>query len=105
MRQLFTAALIFISTCVATAQTDIWSLERCVQYALEHNISIKQNELNARLAKLTLQQSQLAQIPSLNGNLGYGRSFGRSVNPVTNQFVDAGYDFLSIGAQANVILF
>jgi outer membrane protein len=105
MRRFLLLALLLIGTLNASAQGETWTLERCVQYALEHNISIKQNELNARLAKLTLQQSQLAQIPSLNGSAGYGRSFGRSVNPVTNQFEDAKYDFLSLGANTNVLIF
>lgn len=105
MRRFWLLALLFTGSLNVLAQGDIWTLERCVQYALEHNISIKQNELNARLAKLTLQQSQLAQIPSVNANTGYGRSFGRSVNPVTNQFEDAKYDFLSLSANANVLIF
>ena len=87
MRLLLLSAFIIFGTFTTSAQGgDVWSLERCVQYALEHNISIKQNGLNARLARLTLKQSELAQIPSLNANTGYGKSFGRSVNPVTNQF-------------------
>lgn len=106
MRLLLLSVFILFGTFTASAQGgDIWSLERCVQYALEHNISIKQNELNARLAKLTLKQSELAQIPSLNANTSYGKSFGRSVNPVTNQFEDASYDFLSLGANTNVLIF
>lgn len=105
MRRFWLLALLLTGSLNVLAQGEIWTLERCVQYALEHNISIKQNELNARLAKLTLQQSQLAQLPSLNANTGYGRSFGRSVNPVTNQFEDAKYDFLSLGANTNVLIF
>jgi outer membrane protein len=104
-RLLFAFTVLLLSLSADAQSGDAWSLERCVQYALGHNISIKQNELNARLAELTLKQSQLSQIPSLNGNAGYGRSFGRSVNPVTNQFEDANYDFLSLGANTNVLLF
>lgn len=91
----------------ATAQNaDVWSLERAVQYALQHNISIKQNELNQRLSKLTLRQSQYSQIPSVNLTGAYGRSYGRSVDPTTNQFVDgASYDFSSLGGNVDVLLF
>ena len=105
MRLLFTVALIVSCFTLAAQQRDIWTLHRSVEYALEHNISIKQNELNERLAKLTLQQSQLSQIPSLNANTSYGRSYGRSVDPTTNQFVSGNYDFLSAGGSADVLLF
>jgi outer membrane protein len=107
MRPFFTT-LFFIccfSFC-SIAQDDVWSLQRAVQYALANNISIKQNVLNERLAKLNLQQSQLAQLPNANASTSYGRSFGRSVDPTTNQFVEGNsYDFASIGASADVLLF
>ncbi len=84
---------------------NVWSLERCVQYAIDHNISIKQDSLNARLAKYTLKQSQLSQLPTLSANGSYGRSLGRSINPTTNQFVDADYNFVSASGNGNLLLF
>jgi outer membrane protein len=102
---LFLAFYLSGGTVYAQQQDDIWTLQRSVQYALSHNLSIKQNELNERLAKLTLKQSQFSQIPSLNVNTGYGRSYGRSVDPTTNQFVKGSYDFLSMGGSADVLLF
>ena len=93
---------------VAQSQTtsdNVWTLQRAVQYALDHNISIKQNELNARLSKLQLLQTQLSQLPNINASAAYGRSFGRSVDPTTNQFVNSNYDFLSLSGSADVLLF
>lgn len=110
MRYLFTLSLLFI-TAISHAQTtssadDVWSLQRSVKYALDHNISIQQNVLNERLAKLTLLQSQLSQLPNVNGSGSYGRSFGRSIDPTTNQFVPgSSYDFISLSANADVLLF
>lgn len=92
-------------TATAQQQTNDWTLQRCVQYALDHNLSIRQNVLNERLSRLTLQQSRLAQLPNANLNSGYGRSFGRSINPTTNQFIDGSYDFISLNGNADVLLF
>lgn len=89
----------------ASSQEDTWTLERCVSYALSHNISIQQSALNERLAALTLKQSKLSQLPNLNASTGYGISYGRSIDPTTNQFVDGHYSFSSIGAQADVLVF
>lgn len=100
--------LSFVLLCGnAHAQTDsVWTLQRAVQYAQEHNISIKQKELNERLARLTLQQSRLAQLPNANLSAGLGRSYGRSVDPTTNQFVEGNnYNFSSLGGSADVLLF
>jgi outer membrane protein len=82
-----------------------WTLQEAIDFAIKHNISIKQNEINQRLALLTLRQSQYAQIPSLNVSPTYGISKGRSVDPTTNQFVVGSYSFLSTGANSNVLLF
>lgn len=82
-----------------------WSLQETIQYALKHNISIQQNEINQRLALLNLRQSQYAQLPSLNASPTYGISKGRSVDPTTNQFVTGSYSFLSASASSNVLLF
>lgn len=98
-------SLLFSSDAHAQQGADVWSLQRCVQYAIDHNISIRQDSLTARLARYTLQQSELSQLPTLNANTGYGRSFGRSVSPTTNQYVDASYNSMSASANANVLLF
>lgn len=92
-------------TAGASSQEDTWTLERCIAYALAHNISIQQNVLNERLAALTLQQTKLSQLPNANASTGYGISYGRSIDPTTNQFVDGSYKFSSLGAQADVLLF
>ncbi len=98
-------ALLTIPAAAQNGDDGVWSLQRCVQYALEHNLSIRQNVLNERLAALTLKQSRLALLPNANIAPGYGRSFGRSVDPTTNQFVQGSYDFLSLGGNADVLLF
>lgn len=90
---------------IAASEEDTWTLERSVAYALAHNISIQQSVLNERLAALTLKQSRLSQLPNANLNTGYGISYGRSIDPTTNQFVDGHYNFSSIGGQADVLVF
>jgi len=101
----FTIYFLLIATQLTAQSDNSWSLQRCVQYALDHNISIQQDVLNARLAKYTFMQSQLAQLPSVNTSGNYGRSYGRSIDPTSNQFVNADYDFVSISGTANVLLF
>lgn len=110
MKRLFRAYILLIPVLFiysySYAQDENWTLQRAIQYALDHNISIQQNELNRRLEHLTLQQSRLAQLPNVNLSTGYGRSFGRSIDPTSNQFVDgSSYDFMSLSGSADVLLF
>jgi outer membrane protein len=60
-----------------------WDLKRCVDYAVANNISLKQADIQARLAKLTLDQSKLSQIPTLTFGAGAGINSGRFQNPIT----------------------
>lgn len=82
-----------------------WNLQRSVRYALEHNISISQGDINRRLAALQWKQSQLAQLPSLTAGGSLGKSYGRSVDPTTNSFVDNNYNFTTVTGNSNVLLF
>jgi outer membrane protein len=84
---------------------NVWSLQRCIQYAVDHNVSIKQDSLTARLARYSLLQSELSQLPTLNASSSYGRNIGRSISPTTNQFVDASYNFLNATGNGNLLLF
>jgi len=95
----------FAGTVPAANGRENWSLQQCVKYAIEHNISIRQDSLNARLAKYTLYQSQMNVYPQISASGGYGRNFGRSVNPTTNQFVDQSYNYVSASAVANEVIF
>jgi outer membrane protein len=108
--RLFTAFIAFflLLHLSVNAQSGIdnnWTLQRCVQYAISHNITIRQDSLTARLARHSLTQSRLSQLPAVNVSGAYGRSFGRSINPTTNQFVESEYNFLGPSANSNVLLF
>ena len=78
--------LLFADITSAGAQ-DTWSLERCVDYALQNNLQVKQQEIQRRLSELTLQQSKLGMIPSLNASTSAGYSQGRNPSPQTNTYV------------------
>lgn len=47
-----------------------WSLQRCLDYATERNISIKINEANASSAEIDKRTAKAAFLPSLNANVG-----------------------------------
>lgn len=62
-----------------------WSLEQCINYALENNIQIKQQELNVQVSENQLTRSKFSTLPNLNLSGGHNYSFGRSTNYTTNQ--------------------
>jgi outer membrane protein len=82
-----------------------WDLRKCVDYALEHNITIKQQDIQAKIAELTLKQSKASQIPSLNFGTNLGIGTGRSIDQTTNQFTTQNIWNNSFSLQSNVDLF
>jgi len=65
---------------------NIWSLEDCVNYALENNLRVKQQKLNVDLARENLSQTRANRYPSLNANASHNYNYGRSLDPITNEF-------------------
>lgn len=98
-----TAAL-FLSVLHLSAQ-DKWDLRRCVEYAVANNLNVKQADIQARLATLTLEQSKLQRWPSANFQNSNGFQFGRSIDPATNGFTNQQITFSQYGFSSSVSLF
>ena len=64
---------------------EVWTLEECVQHALDNNITVQQAARQAEIAKNNLQSSQFDYLPNLNFSSNYFWNFGLNIDPVTNQ--------------------
>ncbi len=71
-----------------TGQDKYWTLEECINHAVDNNIVIKQQELQTQLQENTLEQSKLGLLPSLNGTATNNWSFGRALDETTYQFTE-----------------
>ena len=77
MKGLIVIAFLCASTLLS-AQNKLWSLEDCIQYAIEHNISIKQLVLQKNSAEVDLNTAQMSRLPNLNASGGQNWNFGRT---------------------------
>lgn len=101
-----TALLLLVFLLAASAQAqETWSLERCVQYAWENNLSVKQAQANVKTALLSERQAKASRLPNINANFNAGEQFGRTIDPTTNQFSTVATGFNSIGVSAGINLF
>ena len=85
--------LIFIFTCLILSAGSIfaqqpWSLEECMKYAIDNNIQIKQQIIQTKFQKNTLELAKLKLLPTLNGQATHNYSFGRALDETTYQFTD-----------------
>jgi outer membrane protein len=69
-------SLILLGLVPAKAQK-VWSLEECINYALENNLLIKRQELNVQYNKNNYNQSFFNTLPNLNGRFSHGYSSGK----------------------------
>jgi len=101
--------LLIIAACLlftfARAQNHTWTFQQCLDTALQRNISLNQSRLNIDLSLITLEQSEANRYPNLSASARDGVSFGRSVNPTTNQYVERTTNSSSFGISSGVALF
>ena len=95
----------FFGKTVGAQNAEKWDLRKCVEYAMQNNISVRQADVQARLTDLTHQQSKLSQYPSANLQNSSGYQFGRSIDPSTNQFTNAKILFANHSLNVNLDLF
>ncbi len=109
MKKYFILLALFFSGIVqAQDQPDLsspWTLPQCIEYALQHNISIKQSQLNQQLSEVNYMQSKLNVLPTLNGNASHSYNFGRTIDPFTNQFATDQILSQSFSLSTSLLLF
>lgn len=84
---------------------EIWSLQRCIEYARDNSISLKQAETGIQLAALTDKANHLSRLPSVSANSNIGYQFGRTIDPVSNQFKSQTIAFNSMGLNAGATVY
>ena len=84
MKNFFFLFYLILSCTFNYAQTK-WTLDDCLVHAKDNNIAIKKASLNAKISKENYFQSKMAILPNLNLTFSDNTSFGRNIDPVTNQ--------------------
>jgi len=80
MKKIFILAAV-IALCAsspANAQKK-WTLSECIDYAIEHNITVKQQEINVAQQEISLNTSENSRLPGLSASAGENFSFGRGL--------------------------
>ncbi|MDD4602457.1 MAG: TolC family protein [Bacteroidales bacterium] len=83
----------------------IWTLEECINYALENNLDIQKQVLMVESNKKTLLQSALSVLPDLNANGTNVWNFGQTIDQYTNTFATNTVRSNNFYLQSEVTLF
>lgn len=98
--------LMVVFTMVATnAQMRKWTLQQCVEYAVENNLTIEQFELDLENAKIDKSDAFGAFLPNLNGQTNVSNSTGFSIVSGSNAPTNESTFGVSGGFSSNITLF
>ncbi|MFB1012771.1 MAG: TolC family protein [Bacteroidia bacterium] len=105
MHKAYFTLILFTATSLSAQTTEKWNLQKCVDYALEHNTSIQQNELQGDILANNLNQAKLSRIPTLNGSGNHNYNIGRTIDPFTNTFNNTTIQSNSFSLNSGVLLY
>ncbi len=88
-----------------TSGSNVWTLQRCLEHALEHNLQLKQAELGIVRGELGELSAKGAFLPNLNASSSYGVNIGQRIDPFTNTFATDAVQSSNYGMSSGVTLF
>jgi len=102
MYSLIAAAIMLVVFTGAQGQS-LWSLQKCIDYALQNNIQIKQQALNSEYYSNQLGQAKFNRLPNLNAGFQNNMSFGRTIG-ADNTYLDINSNSTSGSLNSNVTI-
>lgn len=81
----FALMLIFLSSFSSYSQ-NVWTLEDCVEYALDNNLDIQKQIQSVESNRVSLLQSGLSMLPNLNFGASNIWNTGQTIDQYTNTF-------------------
>lgn len=81
-----------------------WSLQECIDYAIEHNVEVKSRRLSAQDGERAVTEARDQFLPELSGYAGQNFNFGRGLS-ADNTYVNRNTSSFSTGASLSLPIF
>ncbi|WP_339704588.1 TolC family protein [uncultured Kriegella sp.] len=107
---LIIASILFVEMAFAqevetNATSKLWSLEDCISYAIENNITVKDADLNTSISEVDYNKAKSARLPNLFGSASQTFSSGTSIDPITSDYVSDQIHSTNLGINSSMTLF
>lgn len=79
------------SVCAFAQEGIVWTLEDCIQYAIEHNEDVMRRILSEKVRETELSDRKWSFVPTMSAGTGGTFSGGRVLDPTTYEFVETRY--------------
>lgn len=102
MRRTILFALAAVGAMTMCAES--WTLDRCVEYAIEHNINIKQRQLSAQQGEIEVTAAKDRFLPEVSAYGSQNFNFGRGLTS-ENTYVNRNTSSFSVGGNLSLPIF
>lgn len=102
MRCFIIIFIIFFSSSIQAQK--VWTMDDCIDYALQHALSIRQQNLQIEASRDQVMESKLAFTPYLSAGTSGSFSWGRSIDPETNIYNRVNYLSTGFSLSASMTL-
>lgn len=82
-----------------------WTLDECIDYAIENNLQLNDFEYNTKASNETRKQAFRDLLPSIQGVTDYNVRFGRSVDPNDNSISNTDFFTNTYALEASLDVF
>ena len=104
MRRLILSAAAVLACICSYGQQGPWSLKDCIDYALEHNLTVKQSGLTVEQREVEVSTAVGRRLPSLGASASESVSFGRGLT-ADNTYTNSNTSNTSFNLGTDVTLF
>jgi outer membrane protein len=104
-RKYIIIVLLIAGSTTAQAQDTIITLQQCLNIAVKNNLTVQQDAVTAERARIGMVQAKDNLIPTIGGGIDRDYTTGRTVNPVTNTYVNQSVTYDNYDLQGSVTIF
>lgn len=97
------ASALFLVVFTGARAQETWTLQKCIDYAVQNNIQIKQQAINSEGYNNQLNQAKFNRLPNLNSNIQNSMNYGRTLAS-NNTYLDINSNSTSGSLSSNVTL-
>jgi outer membrane protein len=103
---IYTVVALFMGLTGVLGQSDsLWSLDQCIEHAIQFNLDVKRQELALQSTGQDHRQSKLDLLPNLNGMIEHQLGTGRVLDRGTYEWKNANVSQGDLGLQSDLTLF
>ena len=105
MRKLFlilSICTIVISEDIIAQQDSVWTLEKCIDYALSRNIQVRKDQLSNQQYTVYAEQSKAQRFPSANALVAQNFSWAKSVSAGQSGFTGSNGSSYSVNTGVTI---